>query len=109
MHNDFMWAYHFSLVYSNNHDRADSRFVPSQWDTALLCNDVSDWLGASLESALYDIGCMMIMAIIQHDSECYGCFRPGNATELVLIYWIFQRRKASISKWLTLQVYTGGF
>ena len=32
--------------------RADSRFAPSQWETALLCNDVSYWLGASLESAL---------------------------------------------------------
>ena len=31
---------------------ADSRFAPSQWETALLCNDVSHWLGASLESAL---------------------------------------------------------
>ena len=31
--------------------RADFRFVPSQWEM-LLCNDVSDWLGASLESAL---------------------------------------------------------
>ena len=32
--------------------RADSRFAPNQWETALLCNDVSHWLGASLESAL---------------------------------------------------------
>ena len=32
-----------------------SRLVPSQWETALLCNDVSRWLGASLESALYMI------------------------------------------------------
>ena len=31
--------------------RADSRFASSQWETALLCNDVSHWLGASLESA----------------------------------------------------------
>ena len=31
--------------------RADSRFAPSQWETALLCNDVSHWLGASLDSA----------------------------------------------------------
>ena len=30
--------------------RAYSRFAPSQWETALLCNDVSHWLGASLES-----------------------------------------------------------
>ena len=31
--------------------RADSRFAPSQWDKALLYNDVSHWLGANLESA----------------------------------------------------------
>ena len=33
--------------------RADSRFAPSQWETALLCKDVSHWLGVSLESVLY--------------------------------------------------------
>ena len=32
--------------------RADSRFAPSQWEMMLLCNDVSHWLGANLESAL---------------------------------------------------------
>ena len=32
--------------------RADSRFVPSQWETALLCNHVSHCLRASLESPL---------------------------------------------------------
>ena len=32
--------------------RADSRFVPSQWEMPLLCNDVSHWLGTNLESAL---------------------------------------------------------
>ena len=32
--------------------RVDSSFALSQWETALLCNDVSHWLGASLESAL---------------------------------------------------------
>ena len=30
--------------------RADSMFQPSQWETALLCNDVSHWLGANLWS-----------------------------------------------------------
>ena len=35
------------------HFRADSRFAPSQWEMALLCNGVSHWLGASLESALH--------------------------------------------------------
>ena len=33
-------------------NRADSRFAPSQWEVALQSNDVSHWLGASLESAL---------------------------------------------------------
>ena len=32
--------------------KAGSRFVPNQWETSLLCNDVSHWLGANLESAL---------------------------------------------------------
>ena len=32
--------------------RDDSRFAPSQWETALLCNNVFHWLDASLESAL---------------------------------------------------------
>ena len=40
-----------SLYY--NICRADSRFAPSQWEMALLCNDVSHWLGTSLESALH--------------------------------------------------------
>ena len=30
----------------------DSRFVPSQWEMGLLCNNVSHWLGTNLESAL---------------------------------------------------------
>ena len=40
--------------------RPDSRFAPSQWETALLCNDVSHWLGASLESALMIDGALLV-------------------------------------------------
>ena len=32
--------------------RIDSKCTPSQWETALLCNDVLHWLCASLKSAL---------------------------------------------------------
>ena len=32
--------------------RADSRFAPGQWEAALLCTDISHWLGANLESVL---------------------------------------------------------
>ena len=38
--------------------RADSRFALSQWETPLLCNDVSHWQGASLESALVGNSCV---------------------------------------------------
>ena len=31
------------------------RFAPSQWETALLCNDVSHWLDANLESTLIHV------------------------------------------------------
>ena len=50
---------------------------PSQWETALLCNDVSHWLGAGLDSAL-----------ILHTASPWasyqirkiaGCACPGNA------------------------------
>ena len=36
-------------------DRVDSKLASSQWETTLLCNDVSHWLGANLVSALLDI------------------------------------------------------
>ena len=39
-------------LYKGEDIRADSRYAPSQWETALLCNDVSYWLDASLESGL---------------------------------------------------------
>ena len=52
------------IVYQNrnifmqeNAVRADSRFAPSQWETPLLCNDVSHWLGLYLESALAVMNC----------------------------------------------------
>ena len=32
--------------------RAHSRFVPSQWETTLLCNDVSQCLGSNQETVL---------------------------------------------------------
>ena len=41
------------MGHQHSSHRADSRFASSQWETALLCNDVSHWLGANLVSALY--------------------------------------------------------
>ena len=41
-----------SFICTHMRSRDDFRFAPSQWETALLCNYVSHWLGASLASAL---------------------------------------------------------
>ena len=49
------WVHYFcqaNCVTDNGTFRADSRFAPSQWETTLLCSNISHWLGASLESTL---------------------------------------------------------
>ena len=63
---------------------ADSRFAPSQWETALLCNAVSHWLGANLESAL----CQLILR------------RSSMASSDLLTGWC--QDIETLSAWLTL-------
>ena len=55
--------------------RADSRFAPSQWETALLCNDVSYWPGASLESALLD------QFLLKH----WGLNKMANILQMIIL------------------------
>ena len=38
------------------HHRAVSKFASSQWEMALLCNDVSHWLGTGLD-LIFDVSC----------------------------------------------------
>ena len=65
--------------------RAASRFAPSQWETALLCNDVSHWLGASLESAFYTDGNGdFVILINQNNLRCI------NHKRFVLMTYSFQ-------------------
>ena len=45
-------GWHLGKVTLVSYYKADSRLAPSQWETALLCNDVFHWLDASLEWAL---------------------------------------------------------
>ena len=37
---------------SQEESRADFRCAPKQWETVFLCNNISHWLGADLESSL---------------------------------------------------------
>ena len=50
---------------------ADSRFAPCQWEAALLCNDVSHWLGASLELVLHTMLFIMIALGFNNWSDIY--------------------------------------
>ena len=62
----YWWHQHYKLWKSNNavySIRADSRLAPSQWETLLLSNAVSHWLGANLESALQHIGNVTVVAV----------------------------------------------
>ena len=51
----FVW-HHVTQQCNAGTNRADSRFAPSQWETVLLSNDVSHWLGANIDSALIRLG-----------------------------------------------------
>ena len=49
---NLVWSPAVSEVELRSNITAHSRFAPSQWEMALLCYDISHWLGANLESAL---------------------------------------------------------
>ena len=71
---------------SDVYSRDDSRFAPSQWETALLCNDVSHWLGASLESALYrgllqDRGSLLVLIISSCPALILAWYLPSHMGE----------------------------
>ena len=70
--------------------RVDSRFAPSQWEMPLLCNDISHWLGASLESALYIIEFVIIMLNITwwYSRPCYTSAQLIGLWEMWPLSWI---------------------
>ena len=63
--NNYFGTLFSSYVAAIFQSRAVSRFAPSQWETALLCNDVSHWLCTRLESAL---PCIAMTQLHVHDS-----------------------------------------
>ena len=70
-------------VHINHFTRADTRFAPSQWETVLLCNDVSLWLGASLESALFYATCIWYY---RHQKKL--CVRESSGCRLDYYWWV---------------------
>ena len=66
--------------------RADFKFVPSEWETALLCNDISRWLGSNLESALGYHYFPVTFHITLFTSNGGGLCIAKSLPELILIY-----------------------
>ena len=60
-HVDIIGKLYLWFIYSI---MADSKFAPSQWETVLLCNDVSHWLGANLESGLQHCIYIVLTSIV---------------------------------------------
>ena len=61
--------------------RTDSSRAPSQWETASLCGDVSHWLGANLESALY-----LFIWYALHQAANLNCASNDNFRKLFCLY-----------------------
>ena len=97
------------LLTPNTHvymNRADSRFAPSQWETPLLCNDVSHWLGASLESVLYEYTWRLFFHNRIRIAK-YRWYKPGcNAMQMhVYVYaciYIYIYIYVCISVWIDM-------
>ena len=79
----------------------DSRFAPSQWETSLHCNDVSHWLGASLESALllWHYVSAMASRIISNSTVCLPCLQERKHQNPH--YWPFARDNNG-HRWISL-------
>ena len=88
--------------------RADSRFAPSQRETALLCNDVSYWLGANLESALIMTSTLTAYSAIQalwwrmcylppwcpDDADLSGTWRQDSVSMAAIVVMVKANRNA---------------
>ena len=89
---------------SHTYLRADSRFLPSQWETLLQSNATSHWLGANLVSALYLHGGHFFInlqtfimarptALEEHDNML-GTWKNGNFVPKTNFVFTMDRRIA---------------
>ena len=91
------WSWHHELITQSYNEiiarcneipiythRADSRFAPSQWETALLCNDISHWLGTNLDSALHT---QSTRNQLEHYNDIIMRVMASQITSLTIVYW----------------------
>ena len=76
----------FTVEWPYKKHMAASRFAFSQWDTALLCKDVSHWLGAAVELALKHIQVLSVTDTYitrQHSTQSVGNMPPPSPRHLL--------------------------
>ena len=80
------------LTYVRYCVRADSRYVPNQWETSLQSIAVSHWLGANLDSALsvfFTVPCMAyVVDLIINESQLVE--RIALCHQATTIYYLWQ-------------------
>ena len=52
--------------------RDQSRYAPSQWETSLHCNDVSQWLGAYLDWSLFCFVLFFKLTVVGYNGIEFG-------------------------------------
>ena len=85
--------------------RADCRIVLSQWETALLCNAVSHWLGANLESSLWYMFCLHHKIILYEKTLCCTMLKQVSCM-LTSSIWVRSRNCDCLVTWFCYQLIT---
>ena len=89
--------------------RADSRLAPSQWETALLCTDVSHWLVANLQSALSYICKVMVLLYYTYLSHPTGKqnlgFKGASSITSFSVILLFTQRMGSFRRSLNTSLW----
>ena len=70
--------------------RVYSRFAPSQWEMALLCNDISHWLGAALIQPCHCwIWIWVVQFLFTSHPNNHACFHASFCCGLVMVSFNF--------------------
>ena len=94
------WELIGSPVYHRHEDimtQDDSRFAPNQSKTALLCNNIFHWLGASLDSTLWHKNVFRIIDPLVESSTCHKQTRLAYWTHRNKLQWNVNHIQKSLS------------
>ena len=106
---------HFDQTPGRYDTRADSTFAPSQWEATLHCNDISHWLGASLETTLCVRKWLFNHKFYTHLVEgCYVCVvswalicnhTHSDKMTRIYLYRLVYKKWTNTLRWTAWQVF----